>query len=166
MNEFRGFVSSFQNLIGTSFTPNDAIRYFTKVFDISQDLIPEYVKKNLVIDSEERNANEICESKIEKLDGPSNYVDFDQYYEYIEENTKPIISILNTEGFINTYPIDVMTNLVLLKKLRFQIGKIYDVENSLPIPAEVLGALARKIFHATKGGLNGDIIGPDDLGGN
>lgn len=166
IDEFRGSMSILQEVMGGEFSPNDAIRYFSERFDIDPNLIPEYVKKNLTDESEERKANQICEEKIRKLDDHSNYVEFDQYYEYIEENTKSIISTLNTEGLINTYPLDIMAILILLRKLRFQVAKLYDVDNALPMPKEILNALAKKIFHATKNGISGGIIGPDDLGGD
>lgn len=169
MEEYRGYMSALNEVMGENFNPHDALRYFSEMFSIQPDLIPQYVKTNMAKDTEERCANDLCDKKLQLINGPDEFFNFDSYHKYVSERAQEIVTSLNGEGYVNTRPVEVLSTIIILKKLNFHMFRMYSIENDIPMPKEVMDALAKKIFSIYKSGLPGGsgphIIGLDDDSG-
>jgi len=160
MGEFATYMQYIRDSVG-DLDSGELIKYFCDMMKVDPKIVPQYIQKKISTSFEEKAANNICEKRFEKLDGPNDYVSFELYHEYMEKNAQKLINDLNTEGFTNTYPLDLMTILLILKKHNFPILNLYSVDQSLPAPRGIIDVLAKKLFTLRQnGGIppNGGII--------
>lgn len=164
MEDFRGYMSSFREVMGSEFNHNDAVQYFSKHIDIDPSLIPSSVKVDIAKGVEERDANKICESNINLIRLPEPGESFDSYKSFIEGHTSKLVSNLNDAGYMHSYPIDLFTSIILLKKLNFQISSLYRIDGITPLPAGAINAIAKQIFELRQQGITGGSIIGDGIG--
>ena len=163
---FREFMMHIQDSFGHKNT-HDVVKYFSDIFDIDPGIIPDYVKTGMALEFEEREADKICEKSFEKLDGPDGYSSYEQYSEYMLENSKSITHNLNVEGYTNTFDPDMLAKLMILKKLNFPVPTLYSVQKYLPFPGGLIDVLTKKLFTLRQSGgfsSSGGFFDLDDLG--
>jgi hypothetical protein len=97
---------------------------------------------------------------------PNNGESFDSYKSFVGDHAEKIISNLNSNGYMHSYPIDIFTIIILLKKMGFQISSLYKIDGTLPLPKGVMDAIAKQIFELRESGITGGTIIGDNIGDN
>lgn len=160
MEDFRGYMNALRESMGGEFDQNDAIQYLSKNINIDNSLIPSNVKVNIARSVEEREANKICETNINLIRKPDPGETFESYKSFIGGRAEKMITDLNNSGYMHSYPLDIFTMIVLLKKLNFQLASLYRIDGFIPLPVGAMHAIAKQLFEfAEKGIIGGNIIG-------
>ena len=160
ISELRSMMSSIIESMPDGFTHNDMIQFMSQHIEIDQSIIPSNIKIDMAKETEERKANELCINRANIIRRPNAGETYESYKSFIEDQASTIIGILNDDGYMHSYPVDVFTSLLMLYKFGMTFAKMYCIGGGLPMPKEVMNALSQKLFQANlDGGISG-IIGP------
>ena len=160
---FRYYSTSINDAVPDSTDTHDMIKYLSENIDIDTFLVPDYIKKTMAKHVEEKEANKICNKLFDKLNDKNARSSFETFSEYMTENSRNLIDKLNSEGYMNTHSVEVLSDLMILRKIGFPVPDLYIIKGDLPVPKELLHALTKKMFEVSTGDNSGGILGLGDI---
>ena len=149
--EFREYIACIQDSREISDTA-DTLKYLSDIVGIDGSIVPEGIKTGMAEIFEEREANKICDKVSDSADGPDGYTLFDGYWDYMKSKANGLINKLVTEGYTHPFTLDLLTHLMILRKLNFPVSDLYSVQMNLPAPRGLIDVLSKKLFEIYKQG--------------
>jgi hypothetical protein len=145
----------YKNIIETMVSENNNLStdsFILKSFKVDPSILPIQYKQKITAIDEFGLATEIIILALKSLNGPSGFTTYQDYYDYMFENSKKIINNLHNKGFYNTQNIERFTALCTAHKIGLpSIDTLYkspssSVTISSQMPTENLKKLQEQLF--------------------
>jgi hypothetical protein len=121
-------------------------------FKVDPSILPVQYKQKIIAIDEFGLATESIILSLKSLNGPSGFTTYQDYYDYMLENSKKIINKLHDKGFYNTQDVERFTMLCTAYKIGLPaIDTLYkqpgsSTSTSVNMPTEHLRQIQEQLF--------------------
>jgi hypothetical protein len=145
----------YKNIIESMISESSSLStdsFILKSFKVDPSILPVQYKQKIVAIDEFGMATENIVLSLKSLNGPSGFITYQNYYDYMFEHSKKIINKLHDKGFYNTQDVERFTALCTAYKIGLpSIDTLYkspSESNSITasMPTENLKQLQEQLF--------------------
>jgi hypothetical protein len=145
----------YKNLVESMVSENNSVStdsFILNSFKVDPSILPVQYKQKIIAIDEFGLATESIILSLKTLNGPSGFTTYQDYYDYMFENSKKIINKLHDKGFYNTQDVERFTILCTAYKIGLPaIDTLYkqpgsSTSTSVNMPTEHLRQIQEQLF--------------------